>query len=104
MPTFSLMLAQDVTVYGNVEIEADTFAEAIEMVTDHLNNPSRYDEPVWDEVHDPDYSAARAARIVTIENTDTGQERYNIQIEMDAPEASSDDAGEPAALARVSDT
>ena len=50
MPVFDMFLAHDVSCYGSVEIEADTFAEAVEMLR---NDRSYFDNCSPD--HDTDF-------------------------------------------------
>jgi hypothetical protein len=65
MPTFTLTLAHDVSVYGTVEIEADDLPSAIEQVRDSEAAPD-----AWGELSDVDYSTSFNFRVCHVEDED----------------------------------
>lgn len=61
MPTFNILLAQDVAYYGNVSVEADTWEEAVASLTD----------ADWgDNCTDSDSGDAWEERVVHVETED----------------------------------
>ncbi len=60
MPTYTVLLAQDVTYYGNVSVEGDTWQEAVASLT--LDD--------WDECYE--MGSASEERIVYVEAEDGG--------------------------------
>jgi hypothetical protein len=60
MPTFNILLAQDVTYYGNVSVEGDTWQEAVASLT--LDD--------WDECYE--MGSASEERVVHVEAEDGG--------------------------------
>ena len=61
MPTYTVLLAQDVTYYGNVSVEGDTWKEAVASLT--LGD--------WDECYD-EGDGAWEQRVVHVEAEDSG--------------------------------
>lgn len=89
MPTFNLVLGQDVCAYGYAEIEAESFEAAVQIAKDHTSrldfvNPTREGFNIWDNVSDVEWDTATRCRIVSIENEETGETRDDI--ELDAPQ------------------
>ncbi len=89
MPTFNLVLGQDVCAYGHAEVEAEDLDAAVQVAKDHLAradfvNPTREGFNIWDNVSDVEWDTAARCRIVSIENEATGEFREGI--ELDAPQ------------------
>ena len=61
MPTFNILLAQDVTYYGNVSVEGDTWEEAVASLTFRD----------WDKCYD-EGEGAWEQRVVHVEAEDGG--------------------------------
>ena len=61
MPTFNILLAQDVTYYGNVSVEGDTWEEAVASLT--LDD--------WDECYE-EGDGGWEQRVVHVEDEDSG--------------------------------
>lgn len=77
MSTYSVTLAQTVQIYGTVDVEASSYAEAIQKVhTDLKGNGSQY----WDSVTEVSYDTASDARISQIE-AECGETRDDIELQ-----------------------
>ena len=61
MPKFIMMLAHDVSVYGTVEVEADTLAEAVEKVRD-----SDQSSNLWERVSEVEFYTSHNYRIISV--------------------------------------
>ena len=61
MPTYTVLLAQDVTFYGNVSVEGDTWEEAVASLT--------FGD--WDECYEPS-EGGWEQRVVHVEAEDSG--------------------------------
>ena len=61
MPTYTVLLAQDVTYYGNVSVEGDTWEEAVASLT--------FGD--WDECYEPS-EGGWEQRVVHVEDEDGG--------------------------------
>jgi len=61
MPTFTVLLAQDVTYYGNVSVEGDTWEEAVASL--NLDD--------WDECYE-EGDGGWEQRVVHVEDEDSG--------------------------------
>lgn len=81
MPTFHVLLAQDVSVYGYADIEAEAFEAAIDVARAQLDAPQDTNANPWDNVTDVEWHTATRPRIVNIENLDTGEERDGIDLD-----------------------
>lgn len=83
MPTFNVILAQTVRIYGTVQVQADSMAEAIEKIRADAEADSADqmddDNSWWDDCHEPDYSSAMDETIVEIEAED-GTVRHGISL------------------------
>jgi hypothetical protein len=51
MPTFNILLAQDITHYGSVSVEGDTWEEAVRTLGDHhwLDNCTDASDDGWEQ-------------------------------------------------------
>ena len=51
MPTYTVLLAQEVTYYGNVSVEGDTWEEAVRTLGDHhwLDNCTDASDDGWEQ-------------------------------------------------------
>ena len=65
MATFNITLAHTITSFGCVEIEADSFEDAVEQIREAAETAPA--EGIWD-IHDVDYQHPCEQRIVCIED------------------------------------
>jgi hypothetical protein len=91
MPTFNFTLAVAVQAYGFTSIEAETMAEALEIVRAHAADPAlTYKDPDasnhWDGVTDIEWDTQDTFRVLTIEDEATGKMVDGIDLtEMETP-------------------
>lgn len=62
MPIFQLTLAHDVSVYGNVEVEAENYAAAVEAARADIGESQQF----WNDVTSIDWSTCYRFRVVDV--------------------------------------